>query len=55
MCVGKMPSPEPHDDDFNTHRMCLDGADKDGGTFDLQINKTDAYLMGLLLIEVGKG
>ena len=31
---------EKHDD-HNTHRFCLNGADKDGGVFDLQVNRSD--------------
>ena len=43
MCCGELPKPEPHDGDLNTHRLCLNGADKDGGVFDLQINSTDVW------------
>jgi hypothetical protein len=43
-CVGALPAPEPHDGDFNTHRLCLRGARDDGEwTFDLQINRADAW------------
>ena len=24
MCRGKLSKPEPHDNDFNTHRLCID-------------------------------
>lgn len=41
MCVGKLPQPEPHDGDLNTHRLCLNGATDAGGVFDLQINRSD--------------
>jgi len=49
MCVGKLLNPEPHDNDFNTHRLCIDTRETGHGIFDLQINWSDAYnLMRLL-------
>jgi len=43
-CVGLLPQPDPHDGDFNTHRLCLHGAKDDGEwTFDLKVNRSDAY------------
>ena len=43
-CVGTLPEPDPHDGDFNTHRMCLHGAKDDGEwTFDLKVNRSDAW------------
>ena len=42
MCVGELPSPEPHDNDFNTHRLCLDTRETGHGIFDLQLNRGDA-------------
>lgn len=43
-CVGALPEPVGHDGDFNTHRLCLHGAKDDGEwTFDLQVNRSDAY------------
>lgn len=41
ICGGELPEPAPHDADFNTRRMCLNGAADDGGVFDLQVNRTD--------------
>ena len=41
LCGGRLPAPEPHDGDQNTHRFCLNGADKDGGVFDLRVNRSD--------------
>jgi len=37
LCGGRLPKPEPHDGDENTHRLCI----KTGEVFDLQVNKTD--------------
>lgn len=49
-CVGKLPSPDPHDGDFNTHRLCLHGARDDGEwTFDFKVNKSDAWHLSRLL------
>ena len=53
MCGGKLPEPEPHDRDFNTHRFCLNGASDSGGVFDLQINKTDIWWFKKLFAEMG--
>lgn len=50
LCVGILPEPDPHDGDINTHRMCWHGAKDDGEwTFDLKINKSDAWWMKRLL------
>jgi len=44
LCAGKLPTPEPHDGDFNTHRICIAGVIMlEGGVFDLQVNTTDLY------------
>lgn len=43
MCCGALPKPEPHDGGTNLYRLCLNGADKDGGVFDLQVNDTDIW------------
>jgi hypothetical protein len=48
MCVGELPKPEPHGNDFNTHRLCLDTRETGHGIFDLQINHTDIYNLKLL-------
>ena len=48
MCSGILPNPEKHDDDYNTHRICLMGALSNNEAFDLQINKTDVYYFRLL-------
>ena len=34
-----MPTPEPHDGDLNTHRLCV--KPDTGGVFDLQVNTSD--------------
>ncbi len=48
MCSGKMPKPEPHDNDFNTHRLCLKDSLPNNEIFDLQVNRTDMYHFGLI-------
>jgi hypothetical protein len=49
-CVGRLPAPDPHDGDVNTHRLCLRGAQDDGGwTFDLKLNRSDAYHLKRML------
>jgi len=42
-CIGKLPKPIKHDNDFNTHRFCIDERETKHGIHDLQINKTDAW------------
>lgn len=37
LCGGKLAVPEPHDGDWNTHRLCI----KTDGVFDLQVNTND--------------
>ena len=37
LCGGRLPKPEPHEGDENTHRLCI----KTGEVFDLQVNKAD--------------
>ena len=37
LCGGRLPKPEPHDGDENTHRFCINA----DGVFPLQVNKTD--------------
>jgi len=54
MCVGKLPKPEPHGGDENTHRLCLDTRETHHEVFDLQLNHTDAYLLRILLNLVEK-
>lgn len=54
MCIGKLPIPEPHESDFNTHRFCLDTREGEpqAAVFDLQINKIDAWNFVRLLNRV---
>jgi len=54
MCCGRLPKPEPHDGDFNTHRFCLNNASDSGGAFDLQINKTDVWWFGQIFENIRK-
>ncbi len=44
ICTGKLPKPESHGIDENTHRQCLDERGFNKGIHDLQINKTDAWI-----------
>jgi len=39
ICGGILPKPEPHNGDFNTHRVCIRFSDSD--IVDIQINKSD--------------
>jgi hypothetical protein len=49
-CVGELPVPDPHGPDFNTHRLCLRGAEDDGQwAFSMTINGSDAWNLGRLL------
>lgn len=43
VCTGKLPEQTPHDNDFNTHRICFDTRETHKEVFDLQINKTDSW------------
>ena len=52
MCKGKLLRPERHDNDFNTHRLCIDNRETGHGIFDLLINHTDAYLLRNLLNDI---
>ena len=52
MCVGKLPNPVQHDDDFNTHRLCIDTRETGHGIFDLQINHTDSWNLKRLLNDI---
>lgn len=53
-CVGHLPKPVQHGADFNTHRVCLNGAADNGGVFDLQINDTDIWWCGWLFESIKK-
>jgi len=41
ICGGELPKPEPHEGDFNTHRICFNGADSSGGVVPIQVNASD--------------
>jgi hypothetical protein len=43
LCGGKLPEPVEHDGDFNTHRLCINGAMPNDEVFDLQVNKGDLF------------
>jgi hypothetical protein len=49
MCCGKLFKSAPHDEDFNTHRFCLDTRETGHGVFDLQVNRTDVWLLKRLM------
>lgn len=49
MCVGKLLEPSPHNNDFNTHRLCMDTRETGHGIFGLQINWTDSWNLIRLL------
>lgn len=42
LCAGILPKPEPHENDFNTNRVCF-FADGDAKPYDLQFNKSDVW------------
>lgn len=44
ICVGELPSPTPHENDFNTHRLCITQSwpGDDEWLFKLEINRSDA-------------
>lgn len=52
MCVGILSKPEPHGNDVNTHRFCLDERETGHGIHDLQINKTDAWYFKRLFDKI---
>jgi hypothetical protein len=41
ICVGKLPEPIPHNNDENTHRMCLHQPVDNTDVFEWQINSSD--------------
>jgi len=43
MCGGQLPKPEPHDEDFNPHRICIMNVLPCGEVFDLLVNTGDLY------------
>ena len=54
MCAGELTEPEPHGNDYNTHRMCIDTRETGHGIFDLQINSTDKYYFVRLFASMFK-
>jgi len=52
MCVGKLPKPEPHDNDFNTHRICIDTRETGHGIFDLLVNRTDLWNLKRIIDKI---
>ena len=55
LCIGELPEPAAHGAAENTHRQCFHGAPDDcEWTFDLQINRGDAWNLWRLLRHVFK-
>jgi hypothetical protein len=52
MCGGKLPKAEPHDGDFNTHRICLNGVLSSGEVFNLQVNNSDLWWFAWLIMAM---
>ena len=52
LCSGKLPEPTSHGEDWNTHRMCINGVLTNNEVFDLMINKADAWWLSYVLSEV---
>ena len=52
MCIGKLPERIKHDEDWNTHRLCINTTETGHGIFDLQINWTDCWTLIRLLNRV---
>ncbi len=51
LCGGHLPKPEPHDGDFNDHRLCLRFRD-DGEVVDFQCNDTDLWHLTRVIEKV---
>lgn len=53
VCGGRLPAPESHGQDFNTHRLCIRTQPGDLGSdvFDLQVNATDLWWLGEMIIK----
>lgn len=43
LCCGRLSTPEQHDTDYNTHRLCLDIGELEHVIVDLAVNNTDVY------------
>lgn len=53
ICGGRMPVPQPHGADFNTHRLCLRAPRPGRGIeiFDLEVNATDLWWLGEVILK----
>lgn len=51
LCGGQLPAPEPHDGDFNTHRICINAGLP---VFDLQVNASDLDWIRWIFRRVGR-
>jgi ribosomal-protein-alanine N-acetyltransferase len=49
VCGGRMVGLVPHDDDFNTHRLCILEEEDSDKVFDLQVNKNDCFLLSKVI------
>jgi hypothetical protein len=52
MCCGSLPKPDPHLNDWNTHRFCINLNEFHEPVFELKINRTDAHLFRKLFEAV---
>ena len=51
ICAGRLPQPEDHRDDFNTHRLCFQD-DTGGPPMNLQVNRSDLFWIRLVCEQV---
>lgn len=53
ICGGRLPAPQPHHDDFNTHRLCLRAPRPGHGIelFDLEVNAADLWWLGEQILK----
>lgn len=54
LCCGRLPFPESHGVDYNTHRLCINTQETGHGIFDLQVNNTDVYWLMMTLGAIKK-
>lgn len=54
LCIGELPAPLPHEDDHNTHRLCMTHSCEgdDPWLVKLEINRSDAWGISRVLGRV---
>lgn len=53
LCLGELPEPDWHGGGRNTHRMCIQGDEDDGGWhFEMTVNRGDMWAFWRLLSHV---